>query len=365
MKTSQTIKFYNEMRKIALSLSLFCLAATLADAQVKIAFAETKHDFGNIKEADGDVSHVFTFKNTGNAPLVVKNVETSCGCTSPDWTKEPVMPGKSGIVKATFSPAGRPGRFDKNLTVITNAAPERTVLYISGNVAAKVKTTEEQYPFAVGELRLKSGTLDLYRVASTGVKTEYLEATNTGSTPVVVHFDNVPAHVSIVSDPVSIPAGGKATIRCTYNAAKRKDFGPVTDELTVRVNDTKQTLRIRVNIEEDFSKLSPEELEKAPVMKAAQSTHRFNTVKKGAKVTGSFELKNEGKTDLLIRKVGSNCDCLKPLLAETTVKPGKSVSLKAELTAPAETGAKFYEITVTANSPKQRQIVLYMTGTIE
>ncbi|MDR2467189.1 MAG: DUF1573 domain-containing protein [Prevotellaceae bacterium] len=353
------------MKKIALSFTLFCMATTLACAQVKITFAATKHEFGNIKEADGDVSHVFTFKNTGNAPLVIKNVETSCGCTSPDWTKEPVMPGKSGVVKATFSPAGRPGRFDKNLTVITNAQPERTVLYISGNVAAKVKTTEEEYPFAVDALRLKSGTLDFYRVLSSGTKTDNLEALNTGSIPAVVHFDNVPAHVSIVSDPVSIPAGGKATIKCTYNAAKRGEFGPVTDELSVRVSKVKRTLKIRANIEEDFSKLTPAELEKAPVLKVAQTTHKFNTVKKGEKVTGDFELKNEGKTDLLIRKVGSNCDCLKPVLAETTIRPGKSAVLKAELVAPAEAGTKFYEITVTANSPKQRQIVLYMTGTVE
>jgi hypothetical protein len=353
------------MKKITLSLSLLCLAATLACAQVKITFAETKHEFGNIKEADGDVSHVFTFKNTGNAPLVVKNVETSCGCTSPDWTKEPVMPGKSGVVKATFSPAGRPGRFDKNLTVITNAQTERTVLYISGNVAAKVKSTEEEFPFAVGTLRLKSGTLDLYRVSSSGAKTDNLEAINTGSTPVVVHFDNVPAHVNIVSDPVSIPAGGKATIKCTYNAAKRGEFGTVTDEVSVRVAKVKRTLKIRANIEEDFSKLTPEELEKAPVLKVAQSTHRFDTVKKGEKVTGTFELKNEGKTDLLIRKVTSNCDCLKPAFDGTTIKPGKSAVLKAELTAPAETGPKFYEIRVTANSPRQRQLVLYMTGTVE
>ena len=64
---------------------------------------ETSFDFGTIKEANGNVSHVFKIKNTGDAPLVLTRVIASCGCTTPEWTKEPIAPGKTGDIKITYT----------------------------------------------------------------------------------------------------------------------------------------------------------------------------------------------------------------------------------------------------------------------
>jgi hypothetical protein len=351
------------MKKLVL-LSFFSLVFIGAFAQAKIQFSEVKHDFGNVREAGGPVSCVFTFKNTGNAPLVIQNVETSCGCTSPEYTKEPVQPGKSGIVKATFDPSGRPNYFDKNLTVISNAENNRVILNIKGNVEAKVLTIEEQYPFAIDKVRFKNNMFELYRILSTGVRTENMEVINTGTTPAILVFENVPPHITVKADPVSIPAGAKGVISCTYNAAKKKDFGISTDKITVKIKGVKDELTVRANIEEDFSALTPAELERAPVVKTEKTNHQFDKIKKGSKVTGTFEIKNDGKTDLLIRKVISDCDCVESSIAATVIKPGKSTVLTLELTA-NDPGEKFYGTTVVTNAPKQRQIVFYLIGTIE
>jgi hypothetical protein len=352
------------MRKLVVLSVFFSLVYIGVFAQAKIQFSEIKHDFGNVKEANGPVSHVFTFKNAGNAPLVIQNVETSCGCTSPEYTKEPVQPGKSGIVKATFDPSGRPNFFDKNLTVISNAENNRVVLTIKGNVEAKVLTVEEQYPFAVDKVRMKNNILELYRVSSAGTRTENLEVINTGTTPAILGFENVPPHITIKSDPVSIPAGEKGMIHCTYNAAKKKDFGVSTDDITVKIKSAKGILTVRANIEEDFSALTPAELEKAPVLKVERTNYQFDKIKKGSKATGTFEIKNNGKSDLIIRKITNSCTCVKSSISSNTVKPGKSATLTLELTAD-ETGDKFYGTTVVTNAPKQGQITLYMTGTVE
>ncbi|MDR1169345.1 MAG: DUF1573 domain-containing protein [Prevotellaceae bacterium] len=352
------------MKKLVLLSFYFSLVYAGTFAQAKIQFSEVKHDFGNVKEANGPVSHVFTFKNTGNAPLVIRNVETSCGCTSPEYTKEAVQPGKSGIVKATFDPSGRPNYFDKNLTVISNAEPDRVILNIKGNVEAKVLTVEEQYPFAIDKVRFKKSIFELYRILSTSMRTENLEVINTGTTPAIIAFENVPAHITVKADPVSIPAGAKGTISCTYNAARKKDFGLVTDDITVKVKAAKGTLTVRANIEEDFSNLTAGELEKAPVIVTEKTNHQFDKIKKGSKVTGTFQIKNDGKSDLIIRKVTSDCTCVQSSIAANTVKPGKSTTLQLELTA-SDPGEKFYGTTVVTNAPKQRQIVFYMIGTIE
>ena len=98
-----------------------------------IAFTDLKHEFGTVKEGDL-ASYEFVFKNTGKAPLILTSVSASCGCTTPEWPREPIAPGKTGKVKAIYNSKGRPGAFTKQITVVSNASTEPTILTIGGNV---------------------------------------------------------------------------------------------------------------------------------------------------------------------------------------------------------------------------------------
>jgi hypothetical protein len=97
-------------------------------------FDHAVHDFGTVSESGGIVECTFTLTNTGDNPLVITKVTTSCGCTASDWTKEPVGAGKKGLVKASFDPKGHKGEVTKLLTVFTNGNPSRISLKIKGNV---------------------------------------------------------------------------------------------------------------------------------------------------------------------------------------------------------------------------------------
>lgn len=112
------------------------LATGMATAQQKaiISVDNTSHDFGVIKEADGKVSHTFKITNTGDAPLVITRVIASCGCTTPEWTKEPIAPGKTGEVKITYDPKDRPGPFTKSISVYSNGKTGSYILTIRGDV---------------------------------------------------------------------------------------------------------------------------------------------------------------------------------------------------------------------------------------
>jgi hypothetical protein len=103
------------------------------DAAV-ISIAEAAHDFGDINEGGGSVTHTFTVKNDGKAPLVITRVIASCGCTSPAWTKEPIPAGQSGEVAVTFDPKGRPGPFTKTVSIYSNGKTGSFVITIAGNV---------------------------------------------------------------------------------------------------------------------------------------------------------------------------------------------------------------------------------------
>jgi hypothetical protein len=101
-------------------------------------FAETRHHFGEIAEGE-KVSYVFRFTNGGKADLVIANVSASCGCTAPEWPREPIPPGGEGHIKVTFDSQGKPGMQSKTVTVIANTTPATRVLTISAEVLAAKK----------------------------------------------------------------------------------------------------------------------------------------------------------------------------------------------------------------------------------
>ncbi len=100
----------------------------------EIKFDKTTHNFGAIsKGASGECE--FTFKNVGKEPLVLSNVVSTCGCTVPSWTKEPILPGKGGSIKVIYN-TNNVGTISKSVTVISNASNDRVVLSLQGNVLA-------------------------------------------------------------------------------------------------------------------------------------------------------------------------------------------------------------------------------------
>ncbi|HOG05912.1 MAG TPA: DUF1573 domain-containing protein [Paludibacter sp.] len=125
------------MKRVSiLFFGLIMGVALLAQSPV-MTFEKTTHDFEKIKEQDGLATKKFEFKNTGDAPLIINRVHASCGCTATSWTKEPVLPGKTGSITASYNPANRPGVFIKTITVYTNADSKPIQLTIKGDVIPK------------------------------------------------------------------------------------------------------------------------------------------------------------------------------------------------------------------------------------
>lgn len=101
-----------------------------------ISFEEDRFDFGDIYQGD-KVEHVFEFENTGNEPLIITNVQTTCGCTAPEWPRDPVAPGQSAKIKVVFNSAGKIGRQNKVVTIVSNAVSPMNRVTIVSNVLPK------------------------------------------------------------------------------------------------------------------------------------------------------------------------------------------------------------------------------------
>ena len=127
------------MKKIIFIISTLLLsygvsfAQNANDPQADIVFDKSTFEFGDIKQGQ-TVNAVFKFKNTGKAPLILSNVASTCGCTIPSWPKDPIAPGKSAEISATFNSAGKMGQQNKVITVFSNAKTSQTQVSIVCNV---------------------------------------------------------------------------------------------------------------------------------------------------------------------------------------------------------------------------------------
>lgn len=102
----------------------------------KIEFEESVYDFGEVKEGEV-VEHVYTYTNTGAAPVILSQVSASCGCTTPSYTQTPVLPGKTGEIKVSFDSNGQVGKQQKIVTIASNAENGVTTVQLKGEVLPK------------------------------------------------------------------------------------------------------------------------------------------------------------------------------------------------------------------------------------
>lgn len=114
-------------------------ASESSDKQAVITFDKTEHNFGTLLQGEV-VTYSFHFTNSGNVPLLVSNVTTTCGCTVADYPREPIAPGKDGFIKATYDSKGHHGFQSRAITVSANTMPAQTVLRMKGEVK-----TPDQY----------------------------------------------------------------------------------------------------------------------------------------------------------------------------------------------------------------------------
>jgi hypothetical protein len=113
----------------------------VSEKMPKITFAEKGiYDFGTLTEGD-TVEHVFAFTNTGEFPLIINNITASCGCTTPEWPREPVAPGAKSSVRVRFNSRGKSGEQNKTITIFANTDPSMTDLQFKAMVKPKADST--------------------------------------------------------------------------------------------------------------------------------------------------------------------------------------------------------------------------------
>lgn len=331
------------------------LCAVLFAQQPVITFEKTDHDFGKINEADGRVTTIFTFKNEGMEPLVLSNVRASCGCTTPTWTKTPIEPGQTGNITVTYNPNGRPGRFQKTITVTSNASAPTVKLTIRGEVIPKTQQPVSRFPQKMGEaLATNSRILTYGSILNTKNITKNIEYTNNSDKDITVEVllnDKEPwidAQVTLVT----VKPKEVGQLHVNIDGAKSKVWGLQNSYVYLAVNGKRvltdeYKITLSYSVEEDFSGVDKQT---APILEVGVKELNLGEIKSGSKLTKALTIKNAGVNPLIIRAVNNNSDEIN-VNAPKSIKSGKSADIKVQIVTGQEVGTYRKQLDIITNDP--------------
>ncbi len=339
------------MRSLLFVLLLGALPA-LGQLAEPVYFHDKLFDFGNIDEQDGPVTHEFTFVNQSGRPVKIVSVQASCGCTTPDWSKEPVGNGRTGFIRAQFDPKGRPGYFNKTLTVITDYEATPIVLQIKGNVT--MPNQQPVFSEKRGGLMFPTRTINFGKLYVNQPPTAYeYRVVNTGELPVKIYRAEVPGYMT-VNAPEFLMPDVPAVIKLTYDARARNMYGFTSDNIILITSDKPDSVKsisVYATLEEFFPRLSPEEEKLAPRLGLPLAELDFGRVRAGSSPVRELPVRNLGKKELIIRAVQGNCDCLKPSMTKTRLKPGEDSKVRIVLDATGLSGTQEKAVTIYSTDP--------------
>lgn len=320
-----------------------------------IKFEKTSHDFGDIKETDGNVTYKFEFTNNGTSELIIQSVRPSCGCTTAGYTEDPVKPGEKGFVTAVYNPNNRPGKFNKSLTLVSNANPPQMRIYIMGNVVPKPHSVEDDYPTVMGGLRVKYRSFNFGKLTTEKPVTKSFEVYNTTDKEIsFISEVKAPEHIKVQFLPQVLAAKTLGAIEVTYDPTDIKLFGFKSDLVVITTNEATNNVkdfRVVASIEEYFPPMTAEQLAQAPKLTFENPVYDFGNINQGETVSTDFVFTNNGKSELNIRQTRASCGCTVSEPEKSTLQPGESSVIKVTFNSAGRRGIQQKSISVFSNDP--------------
>lgn len=352
---------------IPIIINALLLLARPADAQ--LLFEPAEWDFGTVAEAEGKVSHAFTGRNTGEKPLVILDVVTTCGCTVPDFSRQPVPPGGETTVVVTFDPANRPGRFDKTLAVYSTERRKVATLTLRGDVAPRPRSVGELYPVdAGGGIRLASTLCAFTYIYSGTEKSASIGCTNTAPHPVRLELrPRTASGLLRIEAPALLAPGERAEIVLRYlNPADTPRYGTVSDALEVVADGAcRGTTIVAHAVGTDNPASMPKEM--APKAEISENMIKFGVAKRrGAPCERHFALKNVGAGELTVRAVEHGEGIATDLVPGTRIAAGGERQVVVRFDPAGQSyGAFAGTLVLVTDDPQRPMRLLRVTAIVE
>ena len=332
-----------------------------------VEFDKTVHDFGDISVNDGPQTCTFTVKNVGKEPIAIYEVVTSCGCTDASWTREPLQPGKTGSISATYKNEDGPVPFDKTLTVYIAGVSKPIILRLRGLVHEKKKSVAELYGAEkLGTMGLKSLNYKVSNILQGESSSDEAKIANLGTKPMKVTFTDVSPNLTIEVVPATVPAGETAALR--FSVKSDPDlWGKHIYKATPVVNGVKAGKPVNVSAltRGNFNAWTADQRKNAAQCIFDESTVSFGDVKAGTKVKATFTFTNKGKSALKFYSLDADTEGFSGTLPGETAAQGKG-SIPVTLdTSALPKGETVVMLTLTTNCPSRPIINLFLVGLVK
>jgi len=332
----------------------------------KIEFTEKQHNFGDIREDIKYATHRFPFKNVGTKDLFINTVQTSCGCTTPDWTRDTIRPGQSGFVDAKYETIGRIGSFQKTITVYSNAVNFPFVhLDILGNVLKEVINKEPEYT-SLGQITFTPPTVSFKPLFDHKSDTQIMRITN--GTPYSTQFsalENLPAFCQVIGMPKSLEPNESAKVKVVLDGKKISTYGFGAFEVAVPSDNVLfpyTGFYVAYERKQFFPKMGARELAKAAKLTTDKTVIDLGSAESGEIFNTQFTFTNSGKSDLKLHEITPQCPCVKVEYTKNVLKPGESMEVKMRFDSGIKHGKSTQTINIISNDPAQPERSVYLVA---
>jgi hypothetical protein len=328
------------MRRFTAILFFLALSVSALTGQTRppstMRFDRDEIDLGRIREADGPVTLTFEFTNTGTEPFVIENILVSCGCTTPEYSKAPILSGRKGSINITFDPSGYSGTVSRDIHVVSNERRNTNRLTIKAEVVRRARTIAEDYPFVVASgLRLDANYVNFVYIDQGKVHSQSIKYTNNSAHGILLSATlRDPNPLLSISAPHSVCAGCSGEITLTYDLSRGNGWGMFNDEVLIRVNGEGPSYTVMVTAigTDNFDNVNRNSAPRGVLM---PSFINFGMVRAGAAQEGTITITNEGAGPLIIRSVGYSGGASSSLKEGDSIAAGGSMRVSARLATTA------------------------------
>ncbi len=331
-------------------------------------FESKSYNYGDLDEDMKYAVHRFEFTNIGDQNLFIGNVVSSCGCTTPNWTRDSIPPGGKGFIETKYETINRLGKFKKTVTVYTNS-PTASIIFldIEGNVI-KPQTTiiGAPLPQTVGGLFFDKGSVVFEPLYDNKVDTQFIKIHNTtlyttNFTP--LNPDDYPKYIQIFNFPTTLEPNEFAKIKVVIDGKKAPGYGFGAFQIPV-LSDNVVTPAMGLNVtytrKQFFPKYSAKQLAQQPKLEIKNPMHDFGQQISGDYLYCNYEFKNTGKKELEIKQISPDCPCFRLKFPKMKIAPGETVIVQGIFDTVTKNGAKTIGCEIISNDPSNPSKWVYV-----
>lgn len=341
-----------------------CVMASVSGQNAPVYFVTKTANFGKVVEEIEKIRYDFVFFNKGDDPIKIQKVVPSCGCTAAEYSQVAIPQDSAGHVRVVYNTVNRPGEINKTVSVYFEGYETPVILFLKGIVVINQRLIERELVHPFGNLRFQSKYLNLKTVRNRQPEKRQFEFYNAGKKDVkILKISYDTSFMKVKLNKFDLKSQDIAKIDVIYDAVARHDWGFVSDTITIFTSDDSMSVKripLAAHIEEYFAPLDAASAAKAPKIKFEKQEQHLGTVKEGATVSFNYKFTNEGKQDLIIRKLVPACSCISFETPKYELAPGESSFVRLTLNTKDREGIQNKHLTIITNSPSNPSVNLWM-----